>query len=358
MLRRKGEMMQKKLFTLVCCAVCCGEPTLSRHTHTQTQMSSCTAESHRLLFSNETLRAKHGTHSLSNSSVVHNKAPESTQMKRKLAQLRSGVAWPAVRASFYISRLMTRHMSSLTSEASLQLTVTSRGSHQPLGTHLCLHSCVHLGGGSQMSLKAQCLELLGQIDMNNEQTECHLDRLWWGRTDWMYTLKILIGCVKSHIWYAVPLWGLCFAVLGEEQSIVLSKKDQTHKDENQVLDHKNAPCTTQRMWQMASGVHLATNTQSEQTYMGYVGFFFILVFIGFMGQGLRWDFQSMSLTSAAQFCWSVCASNILLNAPTLQNEMQEPLQRLNSDCRLPNEVCLPSPESSIFSDKLNWQENL
>lgn len=43
------------------------------------------------------------------------------------------------------------------------------------------------------------------------------------------------------------MWVLCFVVLGEEQNIVPSKKDQTHKDENQVLDHKNAPSTTQRM---------------------------------------------------------------------------------------------------------------
>lgn len=78
----------------------------SPNTHTHTQMSSCTAQSHRRLLSNETLRVKHGQFSLSDSSVVHNKALQSTQMKRKLARFRLGVAAPSVRASFYISRLL------------------------------------------------------------------------------------------------------------------------------------------------------------------------------------------------------------------------------------------------------------
>lgn len=102
----RGKWCKKKLFTPVHCAVCCGEPTLSQHTHTHTQMSSCTAQSHRQLFSNETLRVKHGQFSFSDSSVVHNKALQSTQMKRKLAQFRLEVATPAVGASFYISRLL------------------------------------------------------------------------------------------------------------------------------------------------------------------------------------------------------------------------------------------------------------
>lgn len=86
-------MMQKKVIhSSTPCCMLWGTNTLPTHTHTQTQMSSCTAQSHRLLFSNETLRAKHRQFSLSDSSVVHNKALQSTQMKRKLAQLRSRVA--------------------------------------------------------------------------------------------------------------------------------------------------------------------------------------------------------------------------------------------------------------------------
>lgn len=67
-------MMQKKkkLFTLVHCAICCGEPTFSTHIHRQAHAHHSRMCS--LFLSNKTLTMKHGQLSFSDSSVVHNTA--------------------------------------------------------------------------------------------------------------------------------------------------------------------------------------------------------------------------------------------------------------------------------------------